>query len=130
MYAECYTCYYKQIPLLKVGQVVFFGTLFTHFRLFVDGRRRWRWMRMTVLSWPGGSVKSGHCVSSPDCLNGESRAALMSPDGGFVLIRWPSLCSGLTCSYGSPGNVTKEYYEFANFFLKTYAVGIQQVCTL
>uniref|UniRef100_A0AAX7VLM5 Importin N-terminal domain-containing protein n=1 Tax=Astatotilapia calliptera TaxID=8154 RepID=A0AAX7VLM5_ASTCA len=29
--------------------------------------------------------------------------------------------------YGSPGNVTKEYYEFADFFLKTYAVGIQQV---
>ncbi|XP_035258439.1 importin-8 isoform X1 [Anguilla anguilla] len=29
--------------------------------------------------------------------------------------------------YGSPGNVTKEYSEFADFFLKTYAVGIQQV---
>ncbi|XP_035384578.1 importin-8 isoform X6 [Electrophorus electricus] len=29
--------------------------------------------------------------------------------------------------YGSPGNVTKEYFEFADFFLKTYAVGIQQV---
>ncbi|XP_035003852.1 importin-8 isoform X6 [Hippoglossus stenolepis] len=29
--------------------------------------------------------------------------------------------------YGSPGNVTKEYGEFADFFLKTYAVGIQQV---
>uniref|UniRef100_A0A8C2HYM8 Importin 8 n=1 Tax=Cyprinus carpio TaxID=7962 RepID=A0A8C2HYM8_CYPCA len=29
--------------------------------------------------------------------------------------------------YGSPGNVTKEYVEFADFFLKTYAVGIQQV---
>uniref|UniRef100_A0A8C4PYI6 Importin 7 n=1 Tax=Eptatretus burgeri TaxID=7764 RepID=A0A8C4PYI6_EPTBU len=29
--------------------------------------------------------------------------------------------------YGSPGNVTKEYNEFANFFLKTYATGIQQV---
>uniref|UniRef100_A0A3Q0RDQ0 Importin 8 n=1 Tax=Amphilophus citrinellus TaxID=61819 RepID=A0A3Q0RDQ0_AMPCI len=29
--------------------------------------------------------------------------------------------------YGSPGNVTKEYYEFADFFLKTYALGIQQV---
>uniref|UniRef100_A0AAQ4RFT4 Importin N-terminal domain-containing protein n=1 Tax=Gasterosteus aculeatus aculeatus TaxID=481459 RepID=A0AAQ4RFT4_GASAC len=29
--------------------------------------------------------------------------------------------------YGSPGNVTKEYYEFADFFLKTYAMGIQQV---
>ncbi|XP_037551691.1 importin-8 [Nematolebias whitei] len=29
--------------------------------------------------------------------------------------------------YGSPGNVTKEYWEFADFFLKTYAVGIQQV---
>lgn len=31
--------------------------------------------------------------------------------------------------YGSPGNVTKEYYEFADFFLKTYSVGIQQVST-
>ncbi|XP_051911793.1 importin-8 isoform X1 [Hippocampus zosterae] len=29
--------------------------------------------------------------------------------------------------YGSPGNVTKEYFEFADFFLKTYAVGLQQV---
>ncbi|KAJ8006453.1 hypothetical protein DPEC_G00107420 [Dallia pectoralis] len=29
--------------------------------------------------------------------------------------------------YGSPGNVTKEYFEFADFFLNTYAVGIQQV---
>uniref|UniRef100_UPI00358E494A importin-7-like isoform X2 n=1 Tax=Myxine glutinosa TaxID=7769 RepID=UPI00358E494A len=29
--------------------------------------------------------------------------------------------------YGSPGNVTKEYNEFADFFLKTYAIGIQQV---
>uniref|UniRef100_A0A8C1LF96 Importin 8 n=1 Tax=Cyprinus carpio TaxID=7962 RepID=A0A8C1LF96_CYPCA len=29
--------------------------------------------------------------------------------------------------YGSPGNVTKEYVEFADFFLNTYAVGIQQV---
>ncbi|XP_061921593.1 importin-8 isoform X1 [Entelurus aequoreus] len=29
--------------------------------------------------------------------------------------------------YGSPGNVTKEYTEFADYFLKTYAVGIQQV---
>ncbi|XP_067907112.1 importin-8 isoform X4 [Heterodontus francisci] len=29
--------------------------------------------------------------------------------------------------YGSPGNVTKEYNEFSEFFFKTYAVGIQQV---
>ncbi|XP_070612520.1 importin-8 isoform X1 [Erythrolamprus reginae] len=29
--------------------------------------------------------------------------------------------------YGSPGNVTKEYFEFSEFFLKTYATGIQQV---
>ncbi|CAN0425651.1 LOW QUALITY PROTEIN: importin-7-like [Lethenteron reissneri] len=29
--------------------------------------------------------------------------------------------------YGSPGNVTKEYTEFSEFFLKTYALGIQQV---
>ncbi|XP_057712393.1 importin-8 [Corythoichthys intestinalis] len=29
--------------------------------------------------------------------------------------------------YGSPGNVTKEYLEFADFFLTTYAVGLQQV---
>uniref|UniRef100_A0A8C5HM33 Importin N-terminal domain-containing protein n=1 Tax=Gouania willdenowi TaxID=441366 RepID=A0A8C5HM33_GOUWI len=29
--------------------------------------------------------------------------------------------------YGSPGNVSKEYSEFAEYFLKTYAVGIQQV---
>ncbi|KAL0962617.1 hypothetical protein UPYG_G00342810 [Umbra pygmaea] len=29
--------------------------------------------------------------------------------------------------YGSPGNITKEYVVFAEFFLKMYAVGIQQV---
>ncbi|XP_059833809.1 importin-8 isoform X4 [Hypanus sabinus] len=29
--------------------------------------------------------------------------------------------------YGSPGNVTKEYTEFSEFFFTTYAVGIQQV---
>uniref|UniRef100_A0A3P8UY59 Importin 8 n=1 Tax=Cynoglossus semilaevis TaxID=244447 RepID=A0A3P8UY59_CYNSE len=29
--------------------------------------------------------------------------------------------------YGSPGNVSKEYSDFADFFLRTYAVGIQQV---
>ncbi|PKU35674.1 importin-8 [Limosa lapponica baueri] len=29
--------------------------------------------------------------------------------------------------YGSPGNVTKEYFQFSEFFLKTYAVGIQEV---
>ncbi|XP_011611451.1 importin-8 isoform X1 [Takifugu rubripes] len=29
--------------------------------------------------------------------------------------------------YGSPGHVSKEYFDFANFFLKTYAVGILQV---
>ncbi|XP_004700059.1 importin-8 [Echinops telfairi] len=29
--------------------------------------------------------------------------------------------------YGSPRTVTKEYFEFSQFFLKTYAVGIQQV---
>lgn len=29
--------------------------------------------------------------------------------------------------YGSPGSTTEEYFEFADFFLKTFAVGIQQV---
>lgn len=38
----------------------------------------------------------------------------------------PQLCH-LHRRYGSPGNVSKEYQEFADFFLKTYAVGIQQV---
>lgn len=38
-----------------------------------------------------------------------------------------SCISDVNHRYGSPGNVTKEYYEFADFFLKTYAVGIQQV---
>lgn len=40
---------------------------------------------------------------------------------------WSNLLSGAVYRYGSPGNVTKEYFEFADFFLKTYAVGIQQV---
>ncbi|XP_043944138.1 importin-8 [Protopterus annectens] len=29
--------------------------------------------------------------------------------------------------YGSPGHVTKEYFEFSEFFFKSYAAGIQQV---
>lgn len=29
--------------------------------------------------------------------------------------------------YGSPGNTTKEYTEFAEHFLKGYAVAAQQV---
>lgn len=29
--------------------------------------------------------------------------------------------------YGSPGNTTKEYTEFAELFLKGYAVAAQQV---
>ncbi|XP_031754525.1 importin-8 isoform X1 [Xenopus tropicalis] len=29
--------------------------------------------------------------------------------------------------YGSPGSVTKEYFEFSEYFLKTYAVGVLQV---
>lgn len=29
--------------------------------------------------------------------------------------------------YGSPGNVSKEYNEFAEVFLKAFAVGVQQV---
>lgn len=83
-------------------------------------------MRTTALSWRGGSVRSGHCALSPDCLNGESRATLTSPDS-ILIAGSHSHASCLTFSYGSPGNVTKEYYEFADFFLKTYAVGIQQV---
>lgn len=31
--------------------------------------------------------------------------------------------------YGSPGNTTKEYTEFAELFLKEYAVSAQQVRT-
>lgn len=31
------------------------------------------------------------------------------------------------CRYGSPGNTTKEYAEFADLFLKEYAVPAQQV---
>lgn len=33
----------------------------------------------------------------------------------------------LSLRYGSPGNTTKEYTEFAELFLKGYAVGAQQV---
>lgn len=86
-------------------------------------------MRTTVLSWPGGSVRSGRCVSSPDCLSGESRASLKSPETRPVVRRGTSCshASVVNRRYGSPGNVTKEYYEFADFFLKTYSVGIQQV---
>lgn len=29
--------------------------------------------------------------------------------------------------YGSPGSVTKEYIEFSEFFVKTYAMGVLQV---
>ena len=37
---------------------------------------------------------------------------------------WAFECS---FRYGSPGNVSKEYNEFAEVFLKAFAVGVQQV---
>ena len=83
---------------------------------------------MTVLNWRGGSARSGRCASSPDCLSGECRVVITSPKTIIVVFReFYQRAFGLNYRYGSPGNVTKEYSEFADFFLKTYAVGIQQV---
>ncbi|CAG2068790.1 unnamed protein product, partial [Timema podura] len=31
------------------------------------------------------------------------------------------------CRYGSPGNVTKEYKEFSEWYLKTFSAGILEV---
>lgn len=89
-------------------------------------RRHWKSMRMTGLSWHGGSARSGHCASLPGCLKGE-----LSPLSTSIMnfIRHADI-SDLIFRYGSPGNVTKEYYDFANFFLMTYAVGILQVNVL
>lgn len=81
---------------------------------------------MIVLSWDGGSVKSGHYILSPDCLSGESRSSSYHHHEAKFRVLHPDY-SVSNHRYGSPGNVTKEYYEFADFFLKTYAVGIQQV---
>lgn len=83
-------------------------------------------MRMTGPSWHGGSARSGHCVSLPGCLKGEFSPLSMS---GMTFIRHEHY-SDLVFRYGSPGNVTKEYCDFANFFLMTYAVGILQVNVL
>lgn len=81
-------------------------------------------MRTTVLSWHGGSVRSGRCALSPDCLSGEWSCI-------YVVILRSTFKYFLfffnISRYGSPGNVSKEYSDFADFFLRTYAVGIQQV---
>lgn len=37
-------------------------------------RRHWKLMRMTALSWRGGSARSGRCVSLPGCLKGDLSA--------------------------------------------------------
>lgn len=118
-----------------VKVLLFLHPLHKHLELTTECvfvRRRWRWTRTTVLSWHGGSVRSGHCASSSGCLSGESKVSLTSPGNKNTsrsreTITSRSHASALNSSYGSPGNVTKEYFEFADFFLKTYAVGIQQV---
>lgn len=89
-------------------------------------RRQWKLTRMTGPSWHGGSARSGHCASLPGCLKGEPSPLSMSR---MTFIRHTHI-SDLIFRYGSPGNVTKEYYDFANFFLMTYAVGILQVNVL
>lgn len=86
-------------------------------------RRHWKLMRMTGPSWHGGSARSGRCASLPGCLKGEFSPLSMSR---MTFIRHTHY-SGWIFRYGSPGNVTKEYSDFANFFLMTYAVGILQV---
>lgn len=95
--------------------------------MYVSVRKHSRLMKTTALSWHGGSVRSGPCASSPDCLSGESKEALASSRTSFVVCIVTLASVHVLYRYGSPGNVTKEYYEFADFFLKTYAVGIQQV---
>lgn len=86
-------------------------------------RRLWKLMRMTGLSWHGGSARNGHCASLQGCLKGKLMPLLMSR---ITFIRNKHY-SDSNFRYGSPGNVTKEYCDFANFFLMTYAVGILQV---
>lgn len=45
-----------------------------------------------------------------------------------VIVLHTSICILASNSrYGSPGNVSKEYNEFAEVFLKAFAVGVQQV---
>jgi len=45
-----------------------------------------------------------------------------------VIVFHTSICILASNSrYGSPGNVSKEYNEFAEVFLKAFAVGVQQV---
>lgn len=94
--------------------------------VFVFVRRHWKLMRMTGPSWHGGSARSGHCASLPGCLKGEFSPLSMSR---MTFIRHTNY-SDLIFRYGSPGNVTKEYCDFAHFFLITYAVGILQVNVL
>lgn len=81
---------------------------------------------MTGPSWHGGNARSGHCASLPGCLKGKFLHLFMSR---MTFIRHTQYFD-LIFRYGSPGNVTKEYCDFANFFLMTYAVGILQVNVL
>lgn len=55
-----------------------------------------------------------------------------SLDGGYVLILAViciinSVHLIFLFRYGSPGNVTKEYKEFAEWYLKTFSAGILEV---
>lgn len=87
-------------------------------------------MKMSGLSCRGGSVRSGPFTSWLVCLRGKNLIILPLT----CLIIQTCLTGTLTllnavCRYGSPGNTTKEYAEFAELFLKEYAVAAQQVGT-
>lgn len=83
---------------------------------------------MNDQSCRGGSVRSGLFTSWLVCLRGQQTQLsnflnnLFGCDENFFFLN--------NCGrYGSPGNTTKEYTEFAELFLKEYAVSAQQVRT-
>ena len=87
-------------------------------------------MKMSGPSCHGGSARSGPFIFWPGCLRGKNIITVQ-------LLQWiveaclPKIFTlwNCLCRYGSPGNTTKEYTEFADLFLKEYAVPAQQVRT-
>ncbi len=92
-------CYYGIKTLLYLF-VLINQILLMYWSVCVCFRRRWRWMRTTVLSWRGGSVKSGRCASSPDCLKGQSRPTLTLLESTFVVSKGTAIHIFLVCLTG------------------------------
>lgn len=86
-------------------------------------------MKMSDQSCRGGSVRSGLFTSWLDCLRGQKTQCSHFKKSILIIVMNIEWLLNNHGRYGSPGNTTKEYTEFAELFLKEYAVSAQQVET-